>query len=137
MPESTEQILHPDRYAAGDRPLAIAFAPSSYTVVHEDALGELEIRILGAILNGSEEVAYTVPLGWAGDRYRITETPDGAALEWLIAFDDARTRDRFAAGTGARLAATRRDGYTPLLSPVDIQGKPGLQYLLTPDAEPE
>ena len=134
MPESTEQILHPDRYAAGDRPLAIAFAPSSYRVLHEDALGELEIRILGAILNRNDEVSYTVPLGWAGDRYRVTDTPDGPALEWLVAFDDARTRERFATGPGVRLAATRREGYTPLLTPTEIQGKPGLQYLLTPTA---
>ena len=46
-------------------------------------------------------------------------------------------RDRFAAGIGARLVATRRDGYTPLLTPVEIQGKPGLQYLLTPNAGSE
>ena len=132
MPESTEQILHPERYAAGDRPLGIAFAPSSYRVIHEDALGELEIRILGAVVNRAEEVAYTVPLGWAGDRYRITETDEGPALEWLLAFDDARMRDRFATGIGARLVAAQREGYTRLLTPVDLEGKPGLQYLLTP-----
>jgi hypothetical protein len=137
MPESTEQILHPDRYAAGDRPLEIAFAPSSSTVLHEDALGELEIRILGAILNRNDEVSYTVPLGWAGDRYRVTETPDGPALEWLVAFDDIRMRERFATGPGVRLAATRRQGYTPLLTPMEIQGKPGLQYLLTPHSRPQ
>ncbi len=137
MPESTEQILHPERYAAGDRPLELAFAPASSRVLHEDALGELEIRILGAVLDGTDEVAYAMPLGWAGDRYRITETGAGPALEWHIAFDDARMRDRFAAGTGARLAARRRDGYSPLLTPVDIRGKPGLQYLLTPDGGSE
>lgn len=134
MPESTEQILHPERYAAGDRPLTIDFAPSSSTVLHEDALGELEIRILGAILNRNDEVSYTVPLGWAGDRYRVTETPDGPALEWLLAFDDVRMRERFSSGPGVRLAAARREGYSALLTPTDIQGKPGLQYLLTPAA---
>ena len=137
MPESTEQILHPDRYAAGDRPLAITFAPSSSRVLHEDALGELEIRILGAILIRNDEVSYTVPLGWAGDRYRVTDTPDGPALEWLVAFDDVRTRERFATGPGARLAATRREGYAPLLTPTEIQGKPGLQYHLTPTSRPQ
>ncbi len=132
MPESTEQILHPDRYAAGDRPLAITFPPADSTVMHEDALGELEVRILGAMLNGNEEVAYTVPLGWAGDRYRVTETAAGPALEWLIAFDDARSRDRFATGIGAKLAASRREAYQGRLEPADIAGRPGLRYRLTP-----
>lgn len=132
MPESTEQILHPDRYAAGDRPLAITFPPADSTVMHEDALGELEVRILGAMLNGNAEVAYTVPLGWAGDRYRVTETAAGPALEWLIAFDDARSRDRFATGIGAKLAASRREAYQGRLEPADIAGRPGLRYRLTP-----
>lgn len=132
MPESTEQILHPDRYAAGDRPLAIAFSEPVGAVLHEDALGELEIRILGAVLAGQEEVAYAVPLGWAGDRYRVSEAPGGPALEWLIAFDDARSRDRFATGTGARLAAVRRAGYQARLEPADVEGRPGLRYRLAP-----
>ena len=98
----------------------------------EDALGELEIRILGAILNGSDEVAYAVPLGWAGDRYRIIETDAGPALEWLIAFDDARHRDRFTTGIGAKLAGVRRDGYRAQLEPSEIEGRPGLRYVLAP-----
>ena len=132
MPESTEQILHPDRYAAGDRPLAIALAPADGSVMHEDALGELEIRILGAVLSAHDEVAYAVPLGWAGDRYRVIDAPGGPALEWLIAFDDARSRDRFAAGTGARLAAVRREGYEARLEPMELEGRPGLRYRLAP-----
>src|SRR2546427_2950975 len=51
MPVSTEQILHPDRYAAGDTPLELAFvAPSPDTVRYEDDLGEFEIRLLLAQL---------------------------------------------------------------------------------------
>jgi hypothetical protein len=132
MPESTEQILHPDRYAAGDRPLQITLAPSTGRVIHEDALGELEIRILGAALDGRDEVAYTVPLGWAGDRYRVTETAAGPSLEWLVAFDDARHRDRFTAGIGAKLAASRREGYRASLEPMELEGRPGVRYRLVP-----
>jgi hypothetical protein len=100
--------------------------------MHEDALGELEIRILGAVLSAHDEVAYAVPLGWAGDRYRVIDAPGGPALEWLIAFDDARSRDRFAAGTGARLAAVRREGYEARLEPMELEGRPGLRYRLAP-----
>ena len=134
MPESTEQILHPERYAGGDRPLPIAFAPTPDAVLHEDALGELEIRILGAVLNSADEVAYTVPLGWAGDRYRVTDTGSGSALEWLVAFDDARSRERFETGIGARLAARHREGHRATLERVQIAGMPGLRFLLAPAA---
>src|SRR5204862_506290 len=49
MPVSTEQILHPDRYAAGDAPLELAFVPPSPdTVRYEDDLGEFETRLLFA-----------------------------------------------------------------------------------------
>lgn len=134
MPESTEQILHPDRYAAGDRPLGVVFPASDAAVMHEDALGELEIRILGAALDGRDEAVYTVPLGWAGDRYRVVELAGGPGLEWLVAFDDERSRDRFATGIGAKLVETRRDGYRARLERTDVAGRPGLRYELIPAA---
>src|SRR5512143_932302 len=47
MPASTEQILHPDRYAAGDQPVALAFSgPAVASVRFEDGLGEFEIGLL-------------------------------------------------------------------------------------------
>jgi hypothetical protein len=134
MPESTEQILHPERYAAGDRPLSVVFPASDAALMHEDALGELEIGILGAALDGRDEAVYTVPLGWAGDRYRVVELAGGPGLEWLVAFDDERSRDRFANGIGAKLVEMRRDGYRASLERMDVGGRPGLRYELIPAA---
>jgi hypothetical protein len=47
-PRSTEQILHPERYLAGDqpRPVATPKAPTGYTLVTSDTLGELDTRTL-------------------------------------------------------------------------------------------
>ncbi len=47
MPVSTEQILSPDRYARGDKPIVLSF-PAESGVLYEDVLGESEIRVLMA-----------------------------------------------------------------------------------------
>ena len=52
MPASTEQVLHPDRYASGDAPLRIVI-DSSGPALHQDVLGEMETRVLVAELLGS------------------------------------------------------------------------------------
>ena len=39
--------------------------------MYEDVLGENEIRVLLAVLAGSDEVQTVVPIGWGGDRYRV------------------------------------------------------------------
>jgi hypothetical protein len=134
MPVSTEQILHPERYAAGDLPVAVELPPTSDSILSEDALGELETRILGAVHNRLAEVSYTVPLGWAGDRYRVTSTPGGPALEWVIAFDDERSRGRFEDTIGGRLARIERPGYSPALTRVEVNGRPAIRFTLSPGA---
>ena len=83
MPVSTEQILHPARYAAGDRPVAIAFAapppPGDGAVRYEDGLGEFEIRLLLEQYLGGDSAVDTLAAGWNGDRYRVIAAPEGVA----------------------------------------------------------
>ena len=111
MPVSTEQILHPDRYAAGDAPLRLAFvAPSPDTVRYEDDLGEYEIRLLFAELldDSTEEQAAWLAGGWGGDRYRLLG-PALDALVWYSAWDNSAAAARFANGL-ERAWARRRSG---------------------------
>src|SRR5947199_202941 len=69
MPISTEQILHPARYVAGDRPDALAFeSPGSDTVRYEDGLGGFEIRLLLEQHLGDTSAAALFANGWDGDR---------------------------------------------------------------------
>src|SRR5438046_539585 len=64
MPISTEQILHPARYAAGDRPDRLAFeSPSPDTVRYEDGLGEFEIRLLLEQYLGDDSTAALLAAG--------------------------------------------------------------------------
>ncbi|HUR95527.1 MAG TPA: hypothetical protein VMY76_13135 [Gemmatimonadales bacterium] len=135
MPVSTEQILHPDRYARGDRPLPMRFAPDS-GVVHEDALGENEIRVLLAALAGSDEVQTVVPIGWGGDRFRVYEAPGGPALVWYSVWDDQRAADRFLRAAGPGLRRTARDRYRSELEPMAVGGRPALRYVLAPTTWP-
>ncbi len=134
MPVSTEQILHPERYRKGDAPAPIAFAAGeSGQVLHEDALGELEIRLLGATLAGRGTVSYQPPLGWAGDRYRVISTPDGPALIWYLAFDDTQSGERFRAGIGRRLQALERPGYRAALETTAIGAREGVRFIMAPE----
>jgi len=130
MPVSTEQILHPERYEKRDLPVALAFAEPGG--VYEDVLGENEIRVLIAILAGSDEVQTVVPLGWGGDRYRVYDTPAGGALVWYAVWDDERSRERFLMGSGAALQHTARGGYRALLDSVAVDSRPAMRYVLAP-----
>ncbi len=132
MPVSSEQILHPERYKRGDRPVelrVVSDAPRMY----EDVLGENEIRVILAMLAGSDEVQTVVPIGWGGDRYRLAETPDGPALVWFVLWDDARAADRFMRAAAAGLRKTARPGYRTSVDELKIDGSPGVRYVIAPE----
>jgi hypothetical protein len=130
MPVSTEQILHPARYARGDMPVELSFAADA-GVIYEDVLGENEIRVILATLAGSDEVQTVVPIGWGGDRFRLYTTPEGEALVWYVVWDDERSSDRFLrSATGLR--SRSRPGYRAALDPITIDGRPATRYVLAP-----
>jgi hypothetical protein len=134
MPVSTEQILHPGRYARGDAPRPIDFpAGGTEQVLHEDALGELEVHLLGATLAARGTVSYQPPLGWAGDRYRVLATADGPALVWYLAFDDTASAARFSAGIGRRLAALKRPAYHATFDTLTLSGRPAIRFTIGPE----
>jgi len=132
MPASTEQILHPDRYLKHDQP-----GPRRFTCgpsrLYQDGLGEMEILVLEAQLQGQDETPRTVvPLGWGGDLYGVYDTPAGPALAWYAVWDDARSADRFAAGTGGRLRARSRPGYRARFDRLLLEGRPATRFVLAP-----
>jgi hypothetical protein len=97
LPASTEQILHPEKYSAGEKPVEVAATPLSgvfggdWQLAADEALGEW--RTYQLLANGvdeaarlSAETAQKAAAGWGGDRYRVYYDPrnDQAALaaEW-------------------------------------------------------
>ena len=109
MPVSTTQILHPARYAAGDKPHALTFQASAPGPVrYEDGLGEFEIRLLFEQHLGDDSVAVVLAAGWDGDRYQVLGA-NGDALVWYTLWDDRAAAARFFKGL-ERAWAKRRSG---------------------------
>ena len=132
MPASTEQVLFPDRYAQGDRPVSLEF-PRDSAVLYEDVLGESEIGVLTAQLSNATQLRKAASRGWGGDRYRVYRTPDGPALVWCVVWDDARSAERFTVAFGDKLRQTSRQGYRAVLERREIGGQPATLYVLAPE----
>ena len=81
LPESTEQILHPDLYGQ-DSPVEVAMPDlasalgDGWTELDRDVMGEL---FLAALLQGGlpVETANMAADGWGGDTYLLLEEPTG------------------------------------------------------------
>jgi len=99
MPRSTEQVLHPERYRAGDEPLSLRIAPATSATgepVYQDDWGEFETRIVLQELTGSESVATAGALGWGGDRFAVYRAAAGDAVVWWTVWDDGPAAEQFA-----------------------------------------
>jgi hypothetical protein len=100
-PESTEQILHPEKFFAKEHPVWIKSAPLSalkgQKAVHEDTIGEMQIRLWLSIVGGAKN-ASDAAAGWAGDRLVAYERPGepGYALVWLTQWDTEADAAEFA-----------------------------------------
>ncbi len=134
LPRSSEQILHPDRYVKGDRPLALRFEDDKERVITEDVVGEFEIHLLGAQLMDGVTGGAPPAIGWGGDRYRVYRSDAGPALVWYIVWDDAESAGAFSAGTGARLAARRKPGWRAALESLELDGHAATRYVWAPTA---
>lgn len=132
MPTSTSQILHPDRYAAHDQPVGLAFAhPSADGVRYEDDLGEFETRLLFQQLLGIEAEAEVLASGWAGDRYAVLGH-DADALVWVSVWQDSAIAARFAGGLKRAWAKRARPGFTARIDSFSLGGHPAVRLVDAP-----
>jgi hypothetical protein len=100
-PASTEQVLHPEKYFAGEapRPQETPYAPPAAPVVNEGVLGEMLTRTL--LGEGAEAAA----AGWGGDRYRVFDVSGRTLLVWASGWDTAADAREFAQAARARFQA--------------------------------
>ena len=97
MPVSTEEVLHPSRYTANDRPARVGFAPAGRdTLVYDDDLGEFETRVALETWGAGEAQAIAAAAGWNGDRYEVLGSTSGTALVWASAWDTPGDASEFA-----------------------------------------
>ncbi len=101
-PRSTEQILHPDRYLADDRPIPIRIEPLAslrgFSRAHETVWGELGFQLFLRSHGVDATAAEQAAAGWGGDRAVV------------LARDGVERASGGAAGEGARDAIERASG---------------------------
>jgi hypothetical protein len=85
VPQSTEQILHPEKYLVRDEPQDITMPDlesalgAGWSQLDSDVLGELSIRIyLETFI--AQPVAAVAAAGWDGDRYLYLKNAEGEKL---------------------------------------------------------
>ena len=120
-PQSTAQILHPEKYRAGTAPIAVSLPDlaaalgEGWQQLEKDVLGEIDHRILIQQFLGRDR-GVQAAAGWAGDAYALLGSGDqtavvvssrwdspAAAQAWLAAYTDA-----IQARYGARLQTVER-----------------------------
>ncbi len=87
-PASTEQILHPERFVAGDPPVPVAIgaltALPGYSPAHETVWGELGFQLLLRQHGVDTGVAESAAAGWGGDRTVIYARDDDKRPELAV-----------------------------------------------------
>jgi hypothetical protein len=103
-PQSTEHILHPERYRAGDAPQIVALAPLTDTLgvgwqeIENNVMGEFFLReYLDQQLPAT--TAARAALGWGGDRYAVywNEATGGLVMALRAVWDTPADAAEFAA----------------------------------------
>jgi hypothetical protein len=110
-PATTEQLLHPDKFAAREAPVALRggpAAPPGFTLLSEGPVGELDLRDWLAAFVPFEE-ASGLASGWGNGRVALFGRGPERALHVRIRWDDdARGKSAKAA---RRLASALRERY--------------------------
>ena len=94
LPESTEQILHPEKYAAGERPIEVELPDdlasrvgTGWSLDAQDTLGELQLRIWLREGGVKGDIARVATEGWGGDRVGLLGGPDGDVVVLATTWD--------------------------------------------------
>lgn len=102
-PRSTEEILHPEKYATKDADfrdfeiseLRTSSIPSEAKVVYQDTMGEFGISALLAMYVQDKSVSAKAAVGWGGDRVAVFELGDKHWTVWKSAWDSAQDAEEF------------------------------------------
>jgi hypothetical protein len=112
-PDSTEQILHPDKWTAREAPIKVDLPADlatrmgkGWTAGLEDTWGEEQIQIW---LGGVAQAAAAE--GWGGDRITLLKGPSGAwAVAWHTVWDSTADAGEFETAAQAALGKATGKG---------------------------
>jgi len=135
LPETTEQIIHPEKYRADEYPESLLDLPdlaavfgAGWEVRDMDVLGEAVIGIWLEALGVSRDSAAQAAGGWGRDRYVLLDGPSGeSAMGLLIEWDEPGI-DALQFSTALGRALDDTDGFSSLDSgnaTVEIWHGPG------------
>ncbi|MEO8313530.1 MAG: hypothetical protein ABI645_01935, partial [Pseudomonadota bacterium] len=122
-PQSTEQILHPEKWAAHENPATFAWpdlgkesALKDWELLDDDVVGEIQWRI---IFNEHGLKADSTPAaaGWDGDRYAVFKRKGSGETLLLLrtSWDSEGDAAQFAEAYGRLLAVKYKDSGDPVL----------------------
>jgi hypothetical protein len=98
LPESSEQVLHPDKYFAHEHPIEVALPDlaaalgNGWARLDTDTVGEIDVKTL-LQERGDEAAAEQAASGWGGGRYQLLERDGRPAVAIKTTWDsdlDAR-----------------------------------------------
>ncbi|MCU0511648.1 MAG: hypothetical protein MUE40_03665 [Anaerolineae bacterium] len=118
-PQSTEHILHPQKYLDGEMPVAVTladnplFPASTWSEVRQGVLGEFYLRQYLDTQLGAQQ-ANQAAAGWGGDRYRVYRHQETGAQGWelRLVWDSPAEQTEFMAAYGEFMALRFPDGRT-------------------------
>ncbi|MBN2346170.1 MAG: hypothetical protein JXO51_07240 [Candidatus Aminicenantes bacterium] len=92
-PLSSEQVLHPEKYLAGEKPLAVftRFRPRRGELAHSGVIGEYYLNVL--LMQGPEPA--DAASGWGGDLFSLYRDGDSRLLLWESHWDTIEDGSRF------------------------------------------
>lgn len=124
-PQSTEQILHPQKWIEGDDPVRIGLPARAtpevlegWTLLDSNVLGEMQWRIIFDE-HGMTGRADALAAGWGGDRYAVLERDGELLLLLYTAWDNEAEAAEFAAGYEELLGVKYEDAGEPTAVAVD------------------
>lgn len=125
LPQSSEQILHPERGPTGqeDPPTELRLQVTGGAgVSYENTLGQMELQILLEEWLG--EGRRNLAQGWDGDRFVLLEGADEGAdgLIWASVWDSEDQRDAFVAALGDGISGLPAEA---TLEAAQLLGRPG------------
>jgi hypothetical protein len=117
-PDSTEQVLHPNKYIQREDPIEVRIpggiagqVGAGWTEAARDTLGELILRIWLTEHNVDGEVARQGTAGWGGDRLVLLRSNDGSlAVALKTTWDTVAEAAEFAEAAAIALAHPRFAG---------------------------
>jgi hypothetical protein len=115
-PDSTEQILHPEKYTAREVPVEVdlpadlaADLGEGWSVAIEDSFGEFQLGVWLRTVLRRVVPANDAAAGWGGDRLAVLNGPEDAwAVAIITEWDSAAEASEFADAAGEALTLLER-----------------------------